>query len=75
LIEGLQGAGPVMADAACDADHLRHFNESNPGAVAQIKRNPQRSTTQTIDQALYKGCHLFICLSCHRCGDKALMLP
>jgi len=61
LIEGLEGVGHVMADAAYDADHLRHFIEDNLGAIAQIKQNPTRSTTQTIDWALYKERHLVEC--------------
>ena len=54
LIEGLEGIGHVIADAACDADHLRSFITSVPDVTAQIKQNPSRSGTRAIDGALYK---------------------
>jgi transposase len=61
LTEGPEGVGHVMADAAYEADHLRHFIEDNPGAVAQIKHDPTRSTTQAIDRALCKERHRVEC--------------
>lgn len=61
LIEGLQGVGHVMADAAYDADYLREFIANDLNAGAQIKQNPTRKTTQQIDWALYKERHLVEC--------------
>nr|WP_108483565.1 IS5 family transposase [Oceaniglobus ichthyenteri] len=61
LIEGMVGVGHVMADAAYDADHLRRFIADDLGAMAQIKQNPTRSTTQAIDWMLYKERHLVEC--------------
>lgn len=61
LIEGLEGVGHVMADAAYDADHLRRFITQDLGAIAQIKQNPTRSTAQPIDWMLYKERHLVEC--------------
>ena len=54
LIEGLEGVGHVIADAGYDADHLRTFIADDLGATAQIKQNPSRSDTKTIDRALCK---------------------
>jgi transposase len=61
LIDGLPGIGHVIADAACDADHLRHFIARKLGATAQIKQNPTRSGSKAIDWALYKERHLVEC--------------
>jgi transposase len=61
LIEGLEGVGHVIADAAYDADHLRAFIAEDLGATAQIKQNPTRSGTKAIDWALYKERHLVEC--------------
>ena len=61
LIEGLAGVGHVMADAAYDADHFRTFIATDLGAIAQIKQNPPRSTSQPIDWVLYKERHLVEC--------------
>lgn len=61
LIEGLAGVGHVIADAACDADHLREFITRDLGATARIKQNPTRSGTKAIDWALYKERHLVEC--------------
>ena len=61
LLEGLTGVGHVMADAACDADHLRDFIADELGATAQIKQNPTRKTEQPIDWVLYKERHLVEC--------------
>ena len=49
LIEGLEGVGHVIMDAAYDADHLRAFIADDPGATAQIKQNPTRSRRSPID--------------------------
>lgn len=54
MIEGLQGVGHVIADAGYDADHLRGFIADDLGAIAQIKQNPTRAGTKTIDWTLYK---------------------
>jgi transposase len=61
LIEGLEGVGQVIADAAYDADHLRDFISRDLGATPQIKQNPTRSGTKAIDWALYKERHLVEC--------------
>ena len=61
LIEGLNGVGHVIADAAYDADHLRAFIRCDLGADAQIKQNPTRASIQPIDWALYKERHLVEC--------------
>lgn len=61
LLEGLDGVGHVIADAAYDADHLRAFIAADLGATAQIKQNPTRSGTKAIDWALYKERHLVEC--------------
>lgn len=61
LIAGLEGVGHVIADAAYDADHLRNFITSDLHATAQIKQNPSRSGTKTIDWALYRELHLVEC--------------
>ena len=54
LIEGLEGVGHVIADAGCDAGHLRSFIADDLGATAQIKQNPSRSGTKAIDRDLCK---------------------
>ena len=61
LIEGLVGVGHVMADAAYDADDLRHFIEQELRATAQIKQNPTRAGHKSIDWSLYKERHLIEC--------------
>jgi len=61
LLEGLEGVGHVIADAAYDADHLRAFIAEDLGATAQIKQNPTRSGTKAIDWTLYKERHLVEC--------------
>ncbi|MEI4234539.1 hypothetical protein [Roseovarius sp. D22-M7] len=38
-IEGLECVGHGMADAACDADHLRRFVTHNLEASAQLEQN------------------------------------
>ena len=54
LPEGLEGVGHVIADAGCDADHLRDFIATELGATAQIKQNPSRSGPKLIDWMLDK---------------------
>lgn len=44
----------MIADAGYDADHLRDFIANKLGATAQIKQNPTRSGTRSIDWTLYK---------------------
>ena len=44
----------MIADAGYDADHLRDFIANELGATAQIKQNPTRSGTKSIDWTLYK---------------------
>lgn len=61
LLEGLDGVGHVIADAAYDADRLRAFIADDLGATAQIKPNPTRSRTRHIDWSLYKERHLVEC--------------
>jgi transposase len=46
------GVGQVIADAGCDAGHLRTVIAHDPGATAQIKQNPSRSGPKAIDRAL-----------------------
>lgn len=58
LIEGLEGVGHVIADAAHDADHLREFITDTLGSTAQFKQNPTRSGARPIDWTLYKERHL-----------------
>jgi putative transposase len=54
LIEGLEGVGHVIADAGCDADHLRDFITDHLVATAQIKQEPPRRGPKAIDLALDK---------------------
>lgn len=62
-LEGLDGVGHVIADAAYEADHLRAFIAGDLGAVAEIKQNPTRSGTKAIYRALNKERHLVECFS------------
>jgi len=59
LIEGLP-AQVVMADAAYDADPLRHVI-ANKGAVAVIPSNPSRARKLPLDRHLYAQRHLIEC--------------
>ena len=61
LIEGLEGVGHVIADAAYDAGHLRDFIAANLGATAHIKQNPTRIVRHPIDWSLYRERHLVEC--------------
>ena len=61
LIEGLKDVGHVLADAAYGADYLRRFIVDDLGAQTQIKQNPTRKTTKTIDWNFYKERHLVEC--------------
>lgn len=58
LIEGLNGVGHVVADAAYDADHLRTLIVQELQAEAHIKQNPTRATRHPVDWLLYKERHL-----------------
>ncbi len=51
----------MIADAACDADHLRGYIADDLGADARIKQNPSRATRYPIDWMLYKERHLVAC--------------
>ena len=55
----------AAVDAAYDADHLRAFIADDLGATVQIKQNPTRKITQTIDRTLYKERHHVECF-CNR---------
>jgi transposase len=59
LIEGL-AAEVVMADAAYDADHLRHAIAAK-GALAVIPNNPSRAIKYPLDKHLYAQRHLIEC--------------
>ena len=59
LIEGLP-AEAVMADAAYDADHLRH-KIAEKGAVAVIPNNPSRARKYPLDKHLYAQRYLIEC--------------
>lgn len=57
----MAGVSHVVADAAYDADTLRRFIAADLGATAQIKQNPSRSGSTTIDWVIYKERHLVEC--------------
>ena len=59
LIEGL-AAEVVMADAAYDADQLRHAIAAK-GALAVIPNNPSRAIKYPLDKHLYAQRHLIEC--------------
>ncbi len=59
LIEGL-AAEVVMADAAYDADHLRHTIAAK-GALVVIPNNPSRAIKYPLDKHLYAQRHLIEC--------------
>lgn len=59
LIEGLP-AEVVMADAAYDADHLRHVIAAK-GARAVIPNNPSRAIKYSLDKNLYAQRQLVEC--------------
>lgn len=59
LIDGLE-AKVVMADAAYDADQLRHTIAAK-GAVAVIPNNPSRALKHPLDAHLYAQRHLVEC--------------
>ena len=61
LIDGLEGVGHVIADAAYDADYLRSFIIDKLDAEPQIKQNPTRASVQPLDRDLYKERHLVEC--------------
>jgi putative transposase len=53
LIEGFDGVGHVIADAAYDADHFRRLIRDNLDAEAQIPSNPSRAGALPLDRALH----------------------
>ena len=57
LIEGLEGIGHVIADAAYDAGHLRTMIEQGLGAEAHIQANPSRAIKPPLDPDLYAERH------------------
>ena len=57
LIEGLEGVGHVIADAAYDAGHLRTLIEHGLGAEAHIQANPSRAIKPPLDPDLYAERH------------------
>jgi len=57
LIEGLEGVGHVIADAAYDAGHLRALIETGLGAEAHIQANPSRAIKPPLDPDLYAERH------------------
>lgn len=59
LIEGLS-AEVVMADTACDADHLRQAIAAK-GALAVIPNNPSRALKYPLDKHLCAQRHLVEC--------------
>jgi transposase len=57
LIEGLEGVGHVIADAACDAGNLRAVIEDDLGAQAHIQANRSRAIKPPLDPYLYAERH------------------
>ena len=57
MIEGLEGVGHVIADAAYDAGHLRALIETGLGAEAHIQANPSRAIKPPLDPDLYAERH------------------
>lgn len=57
-IEGLTGVCHGLAEAACDAGHLRQSTADEMGATARIKQNPSRSGSKASDRAPYAERHL-----------------
>jgi len=57
LIEGLEGVGHVIADAAYDAGHLRALIETGLGAEAHMQANPSRAIKPPLDPDLYAERH------------------
>lgn len=57
LIEGLEGVGHVIADAAYDAGHLRALIETGLRAEAHIQANPSRAIKPPLDPDLYAERH------------------
>jgi transposase len=53
-------AEAVIADTACDADHLREAIAAR-GAVAVIPSNPSRARRLPLDKHLYRERHLVEC--------------
>lgn len=57
LIEGLEGVGHVIADAAYDSGPLREMIEDKLGADAHIQANPSRAIKPPLDPDLYAERH------------------
>jgi transposase len=62
LIDGLQGVGHVIADAACGPDALRGKIEDERGAEAQIRANPSRAIKAPLDPELCAERHKVECV-------------
>lgn len=57
LIDGLDGVGHVIADAAYDSGALREKIEGKLGAEAHIQANPSRAIKPPLDLDLYAERH------------------
>jgi len=57
LIDGLEGVGHVIADAAHDSGALRAKIEDDLGAKAHIQANPSRAIKPPLDPDLYVERH------------------
>jgi transposase len=57
LIDGLEGVGHVIADAACDPGALRDKIEGELGVQAHIQANPSRAIKPRLDLDLYAERH------------------
>ncbi len=57
LIDGLQGVGHVIADAAHDSDALREKIAGELRAEANIQANPSRAIKPPLDPDLYSERH------------------
>ena len=56
-IDGLNAAGRVIADAACDCGALRGTINGDLGAEAHIQANPSRALKPSLDPRLYAEHH------------------
>jgi transposase len=57
LIDGLDGVGHVIADAAYDSGALRGKIRDEVGAAAHIRANPSRAIKPPLDPDLYAERH------------------
>jgi transposase len=57
LIDGLEGVGHVIADAAYDSEPLCEKIEDDLGAEAHIQANPSRAIKPPLDPGLYAERH------------------